>query len=77
MGLPSKIIFDGLKRVAKDDTKALNADASHYAYRKGWVNDWEYGFLNSTRRKQVLTGPQLTKRLQINRRVLVNMKRSK
>jgi hypothetical protein len=76
MGLPSKIIFDGLKRVSKDDTKALNADASHYAYRKGWVNDWEYGFLNSTRRKQALTGRQLAKRQEINRRVLLKMKRS-
>lgn len=75
MGLPSKIIFDGLKRVAKDDTGALNTDASHYAYRKGWVNDWEYGFLGSTRRKKVLTGRQLAKRQEINRRVLAKMKR--
>lgn len=75
LGLPSKIIFDGLKRVAKDGSKTLNASAVHYAYRKGWVNDWEYGFLNSTARKKLLTGKQLAKREDINRRVLLKMKR--
>ena len=75
IGLPSKIIFDGLKRVAKDQSKALNADASHYAFRKGWVNGWEYGFLNSTARKLVLTGSQIAKRIEINSRVLAKIRR--
>lgn len=75
IGLPSMIIFDGLKRVAKEDSKALNSDAAQYAYRKGWVNDWEYRFLNDTRRKQLLSGKQMAKRQEINQRILFKMKR--
>jgi hypothetical protein len=75
LGIPSKIIFDGLKRVSKDSSKALNADASHYAFRKGWISEWEHGFLTDTARKRELTGKQLAKRQEINRRVLARMKR--
>lgn len=75
IGIPSKIIFDGIKRVAKDRTKALNASAAHYAFRKGWINDWEHGFLTDTARKKVLSAKQMAKRDQINQRVLARMKR--
>lgn len=75
IGIPSKIIFDGLKRVSKDNDRALNSAAAHFAFRKGWVNDWEYGFLSNTSRKRVLTGKQLAKRQEINRRVLAKMRR--
>ena len=75
LGIPSKIIFDGLKRVSKDDSKALNNAASHYAFRKGWISEWEHGFLVSTARTRDLSGKQLAKRREINRRVLTRMRR--
>jgi hypothetical protein len=76
IGIPSKIIFDGIKRVSKDTTKALNLSAADYAQRKGWVNDWEHEFLVDTARKRILSPRQMSKRDQINRTVLSRMKRS-
>ncbi len=76
IGIASKIIFDGIKRVAKDTTKALNLSAADYAQRKGWVNDWEHKFLVDTARKKILSSKQMSKRKQINRTVLSRMKRS-
>jgi hypothetical protein len=76
MGLPSDKIFTGLKRVRKDDAAALNIAAAEHAKTKGWVNDWEYGFLIDTARKRKLTGAQLAKRQQINARVLRKVKRA-
>ncbi|WP_230291717.1 hypothetical protein [Croceicoccus sp. Ery5] len=77
LGIPSKIIFDGLKRVANDQDKALNIPAVDYIRKKGWINDWEYGFLNDTSRKRTLSPKQAAKRHQINQRILKNVKRSK
>ncbi len=77
LGIPSKIIFDGLKRVANDREKALNAAAADYVHRKGWINDWEKSFLTDTARKRSLTLKQAAKREQINRRILTRVKRSK
>ncbi len=73
LGIPSKIIFDGIKRVSKDENKALNTSAADYALSKDWINDWEFCFLISTALKKNLSVNQANKRLQINRRVVNKM----
>ena len=75
LGIPSKIIFDGIKRISKDRGKALNSSAAHYAFRQGWVNEWERGFLTDTAKRRNLSGNQAAKRIQINEHVLSKMRR--
>ena len=70
LGLGSKIIFDGIKRVRGDITKALNGAAIDYAYEKRWINSWEHGFLHDTKRKRRLSFAQADKREQLNKKVL-------
>lgn len=76
LGLPSDRIFTGLKRVRKNDEAALNVAAAEHAKAKGWITDWEYGFLINTARKRKLSPAQMNKRQQINARVLQKVKRS-
>lgn len=77
LGIPSKIIFDGLKRVANDRSKALNSAAVGYIRQKGWINDWEHDFLIDTGRRRSLSPKQAAKRAQINHRILTHVKRTK
>lgn len=70
LGIRSDLIFAGVKRVRLDPTKALNADAIVFFHRAGIINDWEYSFLQSTKRKRSLTAKQANKRLSINQRVI-------
>lgn len=70
LGLRSDLIFAAIKRIRKDMDKSLNADAIVFFYERGVLNAWEYGFLNDTMNKRSLSGPQLAKRLTLNRRVI-------
>jgi hypothetical protein len=70
LGLPSDKIFQAIKRVRKDITKGLNAEAVEHAHERGCINDWERGFYLDTSRKRVLSPRQKAKREQINQRVL-------
>lgn len=76
IGLPSDLIFQAVKRVRKDDSKSLNLEAITHAYNKGWINQWEYNFSIDTMKKRKLTGNQLQKRMQVNAKMLNNMKRN-
>jgi hypothetical protein len=75
IGLPSDKIFQSVKRVRKDNTKALNAEALKHAHNKGWINDWEYNFGIDTRRKRKLSDKQARTRTEINEKMMFNMKR--
>lgn len=55
IGLPSDKIFQAIKRVRKDATKSLNADAIAHALKKGWINEWESDFYTDIMRKRILT----------------------
>jgi hypothetical protein len=55
----------------------LNAEAIQHAYDKGWINEWEYNFSIDTMRKRNLSHSQMTKREQINQKMLNRMSRSK
>jgi hypothetical protein len=70
LGLESDLIFDGLRRIAKDERKALNKAATEYAHKQGWITDWEKEFSSTTNRKRKLSEKQALKRSEINKRVL-------
>lgn len=70
MGIPSHLIFDGIKRVRRDPTAALNAAAIEHATNRGWISGWEETFLHNTKRKRELSEKQATIRLRINLKVL-------
>ena len=70
LGINSNLIFDAVKRVRKDETKSLNADAIVFFNKSGILTAWEYGFLNDTKGKRNLSAAQLAKRIEINQRVL-------
>lgn len=76
IGLPSDLIFQAVKRVRKDNQKSLNAEAIQHAYENGWINEWEYKFSIDTMRKRILSGKQLQSRMQVNEKMLANMKRN-
>lgn len=70
LGLPSKNLFAGLKRIKSNAVKSMNRALIEYARGKGWLSDWEYGFCIDTLRKRKLTAAQNEKRSEINRKVL-------
>jgi hypothetical protein len=64
-------LFDGLKRIAKDDTANANEDLIEHAYRMGYLfGDREYKFLMQTRRSRSLSPKQLDWKRKINRRII-------
>ena len=75
LGFRSDLIFAAIKRIRKDPTKALNANAVAYFHERRLLNAWEYGFLQSTMRKRNLSAAQLATRLKINQKVLAAVKK--
>ena len=64
-------LFDGLKRIAQDDTANANNDLIEHAYRMGYLySEKEYRFLLQTARKRILSQAQLDWKRKINRRIL-------
>lgn len=64
-------LFDGLKRIARDDTANANHDLIEHAYRMGYLfGEKEYNFLMQTARKRNLSQAQLDWKKKINRRIL-------
>jgi len=76
IGLPSNLIFQAVKRVRKDNQKSLNTEAIKHAYEKGWINEWEYKFTVDTMRRRNLSTNQLQTRINVNKKMLANMRRS-
>ena len=75
IGLPSDLIFQAVKRIRADISKSLNAEAIDYAHGKGWISDWERTFYFNIMRKRILTAKQRTKKVQINTKFILNMRR--
>jgi hypothetical protein len=76
IGLPSDKIFQAVKRVRKDTTRSLNAEAIEHAYEKDWINDWERKFYFDIMRKRNLTTKQAEKKVKINEKIALRMQRS-
>lgn len=77
LGLPSNIVFQGLKRIQQSPEKALNEAATEYAIERGWLTEWDIKFLNNTRRKHKLTPRQMEFRMSINQKVLTRLRNSR
>lgn len=75
LGFRSDLIFQSLKRIRKDITKSLNADATALFHARAVINDWEYAFQQDTMRKRDLTERQLLTRRKINEKVLGSIRR--
>ncbi len=75
IGLPSDKIFQAVKRVRKNSESSLNIEAIIHAYKRGWINDWERSFYLDIMRKRKLSPRQREIKLQINDKMLMNMKR--
>ena len=75
IGLPSDKIFQAVKRVRKDEEKSLNVEAIEHAHYRGWINNWEKDFYIDIMRKRKLSERQWDKKIQINEKVLENMRR--
>lgn len=75
IGLPSDRIFQAVKRVRKDTSRSLNAEAIDHAFSRGWLNEWERDFYLKIMRKRSLTAKQASKKQEINELFLQRMKR--
>lgn len=75
IGLPSDKIFSAVKRVRKDPTKSLNAEAIFHAFDRSWLNAWEKDFYLNIMGKRVLTEKQQLKKRQVNNLILANMRK--
>ena len=76
IGLPSDRIFQAVKRVRKDSTKSLNAEAISHAQEKGWLNTWESDFYFDIMRKRNLSQKQAAKKIEINEKIAQQMQRA-
>jgi hypothetical protein len=75
IGLPSDKIFQAVKRIRKDQSKSLNAEAIQHAFERRWISEWEKRFYFDIMRKRNLSAKQVAKKIDINQRVLARMKR--
>ena len=75
IGLPSDKIFQAVKRVRKDVSRSLNAEAISHAFARGWLSSWERDFYYNIMRKRVLTAKQALKKQEINELVMKRMRR--
>ena len=64
-------LFEGLKRIAKDESANANHDLIEHAYRMGYLyGEKEYRFLRQTVLKRNLSTAQVEWKRKINRRIL-------
>jgi len=75
LGLRSDLIFSAIKRIRKNPDKSLNADAIAFFYERRLLNEWEYNFSQNTMRLRSLTSAQLSKRHDINEKILAAIKK--
>lgn len=70
IGIDTGTLFDGLKRIAGDDTANANEDVIEYANERGFLFDGEHKFLIETRLKKKPTPKQIAWKRKINRRII-------
>ena len=63
-------IFSGLQSISCEPARPLNKAATLFAHARRWITDWERDFLFDTARRRRLSLRQLSKREEINRRIL-------
>jgi hypothetical protein len=70
IGIETGNLFDGLKRIAQDDTANANADLILHAYKLGYIFENEYKFLMQTKLKRKLSDKQIAWKKKINQRII-------
>jgi hypothetical protein len=70
IGIETGNLFDGLRRIALDDTANANQDLINHAYSLGYIHESEYKFLAQTRLKRKLSDKQIAWKQKINRRII-------
>ncbi len=70
IGISTGNLFDGLKRIAKDNSANANEDLIIHAFQLGYIYENEYQFLMQTRRKRKLSEKQLEWKKKINWRIV-------
>jgi hypothetical protein len=75
LGIRSDLIFAAIRKIQRDITKSLNADAITFFRQRELLTAWEYEFLQDTMRKRHLSEAQLSSRQGINEKVLKAIKR--
>jgi hypothetical protein len=70
IGIDTGSLFDGLKRIAEDETANANQDVIEYANERGFLFDNEYDFLMRTRLKRSLSTKQIEWKRKINHRII-------
>jgi len=69
LGIDTGSLFDGLKRIAKDQYANANLDVIRHGLKLGFIYESEYNFLVETRLKRRLSQKQLDWKRKINRRI--------
>lgn len=77
MGIRSDRVFDCVKRIRKELDKAPNAETIELLFQQRLISDWERTFSFNTIRKRNLSAKQLSKRHEINRKILANIIRAR
>ena len=54
--------------------RGFNVELIEHAFAKGWINQWERGFYLDTWRKQKLSDRQMATRLQVNQKILAQVR---
>ncbi len=68
-------IVASLRRVRdRPDSASMSAAAARFAYGRGWLTDWELTFCLNIAGRRRLSGPQRSKRSQINRLVVYRIR---
>jgi hypothetical protein len=75
LGIRSDLIFSAIKKIRRDNTKALNAPAIALFHQHKILNGWEYSFYQDTMRLRILSEAQLAKRISINEKVIAAIKK--
>lgn len=75
LGLRSDLLFSAVKRIQRDLSKSLNAEAIVFFREQGVLTEWEYHFLQDTKKRRSLTAVQSEMRCKISRKILAAINR--
>ena len=70
VGIDTGNLFDGLRRIAEDETANANEALIEHAYQFGYIYETEYKFLHDTRLRRKLSTKQIAWKRKINKRIL-------
>jgi len=70
IGLPSKQLFNSVRRVAKSPSSSFSEEMIVYAFDKTVISTWERDFYLEIRRKHRLSEKQRNKKNEINAQIL-------